>query len=83
MVAEHRVPLPAPLAPKLSTPRRPAGCRENVSKPEVSCAVSDARLQVQKFDQMLISLRFGRKARVLALYLLRYQTALTTPVGPV
>ena len=83
MVAEHRVPLPAPLAPKLSTPRRPAGCRENVSKPEVSCAVSDARLQVQKFDQMLISLRFGRKARVLALYLLRYQTAQTTPVGPV
>jgi hypothetical protein len=83
MVAEHRVPLPAPLASKLSTPRRPAGCRENVSKPEVSCAVSDARLQVQKFDQMLISLRFGRKARVLALYLLRYQTALTTPVGPV
>lgn len=71
MVAEHRVPLPAPLASKLSTPRRPAGCREKVSKPEVSCAVSDARLQVQKFDQMLISLRFGRKARLLALYLLR------------
>lgn len=45
------------------------------------------RFRREKFDQMLISLRhglrFGRKARVLALYLLRYQTALTTPVGPV